>query len=162
MLVFKISIAEETAYVTSSKLNARSGQGTQHTVKATLKYGDEITVLTWDGGNDNNWAMIKLIDGRIAYVCQDFISKERPSKKRQNTNSSSNDTGRSYTIEYGDYLSNLPDGVKKRFFYGGTINGGDIYKWKDNEDIYLFIYPKGNFEIKSRGGGTLNSLTVSY
>lgn len=64
--------AKDLRHVTGSRVNMRSGPGTQYGVLATLRSGDEAEVLSTD---DRGWAKIRVAEsGRVGWMAERFLS----------------------------------------------------------------------------------------
>ena len=62
------------ARVIASRLNVRSGPGTEYNVITTLDYGTRLTILSYTDA----WAKVKLADGTEGYVARMYVQCEKP------------------------------------------------------------------------------------
>ncbi|MCL5039479.1 MAG: SH3 domain-containing protein [Firmicutes bacterium] len=62
------------ARVIASRLNVRSGPGTEYNIITTLDYGTRVTILSYTDA----WAKIKLADGTEGYVARRYVECEKP------------------------------------------------------------------------------------
>lgn len=67
-------------YVTASALNIRQTAGTELERIDVVPYGTELELI---GKTEiENWSQI-LYDGELRYVCDKYISEEKPEEKKQ-------------------------------------------------------------------------------
>lgn len=62
-------------YVTASRLNMRSGPGTQNSVLDSLTRGTRVEAL---GPPDGDWVQIRTAQGVVGYTSGEFLSAEAP------------------------------------------------------------------------------------
>ena len=62
--------AAQTATVTTSVLNVRSGAGTNYSVISKVHKGDTVNII----GSSNGWYKIELSNGKTGWVSSDYVS----------------------------------------------------------------------------------------
>ncbi len=117
--------AAQTAVVTGSHINLRSGPGTNHDVLGTVNQGDKLPILDKQG----DWYKVQKSDGQAAWIAGWLVKVENSTASKPSA-SNSPDAGGS-SIKYAVITANnvnVRSGPGTGYQVVGSVNSGERYQ----------------------------------